>query len=311
MDTLITKKETDQLKGLAILMIMVQHLSQSFGISIANPLGPIGVCLFLFLSGFGLTFSFMKNGRKGYVSKRLLKVYLPYLLTLILFLAWQWISRGRITNWMSILRYSALVDFFQGSYWYLAMIIFWYIAFYFLTFIIDRRKPLLVLSLCCSLCIVLLMRGNRLFVWQFFSFPAGIFCQLYQERIALWIKKENKFLLIIMAVIVVVCMILKKTSYVETHELGAVDTALQMIITIDATILVLIINRSLRNVSAYCVASAFIGSISYELYLAHTLPLDSLNGTMVNLLVYLGVVAVVLLILLGERSLQNRILHKK
>ena len=164
MDILITKKETNQLKGLAILMIIVQHLSQSFGVSIANPLGPIGVYLFLFLSGFGLTFSFLKNGRKGYVSKRLLKVYLPYLLILILFFAWQWISSTQSVNCISILRYSLLIDYIQGSYWYLAMILFWYIAFYLLTFTFNHRKLLFVLSLFCSLFIILLMHGNRLFV---------------------------------------------------------------------------------------------------------------------------------------------------
>ena len=144
MDILITKKETNQLKGLAILMIIVQHLSQSFGVSIANPLGPIG--------------------RKGYVSKRLLKVYLPYLLILILFFAWQWISSTQSVNCISILRYSLLIDYIQGSYWYLAMILFWYIAFYLLTFTFNHRKLLFVLSLFCSLFIILLMHGNRLFV---------------------------------------------------------------------------------------------------------------------------------------------------
>ena len=53
MDILITQKETNQLKGLAILMIIVQHLSQSFGVPIANPLGPIGVYLFCFCLALG------------------------------------------------------------------------------------------------------------------------------------------------------------------------------------------------------------------------------------------------------------------
>ena len=117
--------------------------------------------------------------------------------------------------------------------------------------------------------------------------------------------------LIIMVVLLIGCMVLKKTSYVETNELGIVDTSLQMIITIDVAIIVLIVNRWLNNVSVYCAVSTFIGSISYELYLAHTLPLDSLNGTMKNFLRYLGIVAVVFLILLEERTLQNKFLQRK
>ena len=48
---MITKEETQLLKGIAILLVVFEHIGQVFHLSVLNPLGPIGVCLFLFVSG--------------------------------------------------------------------------------------------------------------------------------------------------------------------------------------------------------------------------------------------------------------------
>ena len=48
---MISKEETQLLKGLAIIMVLVEHLGQVLHISALNPLGPVGVCIFLFVSG--------------------------------------------------------------------------------------------------------------------------------------------------------------------------------------------------------------------------------------------------------------------
>lgn len=82
---MISKEDTQLLKGLAILMVIVEHLGQVLHIAALNPLGPIGVCLFLFISGYGLSYSYEKNGRNGYLKKRVLKVYVPYLVSVIIF----------------------------------------------------------------------------------------------------------------------------------------------------------------------------------------------------------------------------------
>lgn len=46
-------KETDILKGIAILMVVESHIGQAFGADFMSPLEPIGVFLFLFISGYG------------------------------------------------------------------------------------------------------------------------------------------------------------------------------------------------------------------------------------------------------------------
>lgn len=45
---------TDTLRGLAILLVLVCHVSSTMGTVLFTPLGGTGVALFLFLSGYGL-----------------------------------------------------------------------------------------------------------------------------------------------------------------------------------------------------------------------------------------------------------------
>ena len=46
----ISAQETNILKGIAILMVIVAHIGHAFSIGVVNPLGVIGVfCFFFFL----------------------------------------------------------------------------------------------------------------------------------------------------------------------------------------------------------------------------------------------------------------------
>lgn len=63
----ISRKDSAIIKAIAILLILVQHIGQAFNIAVVNPLGPIGVFLFLFMSGYGLTCSIISKGREQYI----------------------------------------------------------------------------------------------------------------------------------------------------------------------------------------------------------------------------------------------------
>lgn len=181
MSGLITRDETTALKGIAILMVIVEHIGQAFNIGVVNPLGPIGVFLFLFLSGYGLTCSYQSNGRKGYFKRKILKVYLPYVMAVILFLVWSAII-GTQNDLSTVLQYFVLLKLPQGSYWYLILLFYWYVVFYILTFVFDKDRALIPLMLIASLGIIWLEGFSRLYVWQFASFPLGILTAKYPEK---------------------------------------------------------------------------------------------------------------------------------
>lgn len=170
---MISKQDTQMLKGVAILMVITQHLGQTLHISLLNPLGSIGVCLFLFVSGYGLSCSYDNNGRNNYFFKRILKVYTPYLVSVILFCVWLYCIGNAPTSRM-IFDYLLLIDFPQGSFWYLQLLFFWYAVFFFLTFLFEHKWTLIITLCVASIAITAYQEFNRLYVWQIASFPAGV-----------------------------------------------------------------------------------------------------------------------------------------
>lgn len=183
---MISKEKTQILKGLAISMVIIDHLGQVFHIYALNLLGVIGVCIFLFISGYGLSCSYKKNGRSRYFLKRILKVYIPYLVSIALFSIRSYCIGNTLTA-RSILGYMVLRDLPQGSFWYLQLLFYWYVVFYFLTFLFNNEK-ILVIALCIATIGITIYSGfNRLYVWQIASFPAGIVVFKHKELI------ERKF----------------------------------------------------------------------------------------------------------------------
>lgn len=281
---MISKEDTQILKGLAILMVIVEHLGQVLHITALNPLGPIGVCLFLFVSGYGLSCSYKKNGRNKYFSKRILKVYIPYLVSIAIFSIWSYFI-GKTLTVKAIFSYAILKELPQGSFWYLQLLFYWYMVFYFLTFLFDNEK-VLATALCVATFVITVYSGfNRLYVWQFASFPAGIIISKNKQMTFKIPKNIRGALLLTVSVIMV---ILKKTQYVEAHELGVADTILQIGITWCLSLLMFCVTEHLKRKKALEKLILAIGSVSYELYLAHVLPLDWLKQqvTTKNLLFY-------------------------
>lgn len=291
---LITKNETNLLKGIAILMVMIEHIGQAFHIGIVNPLGPLGVFLFLFLSGYGLSCSYREKGKKNYFYRKLLKVYCPYAFAVILFLIWNSMIHVQFSG-STVAKYLILLALPQGSFWYLILLFFWYIVFYLLTPVYKKTKLLIVLMLLASFAITWLEGFSRGYAWQFISFPLGVLVgkfpdEVYKHFANVKAPLKNSVLLIIAVLMVV----LKKTVYVEMHELGFVDTFLQIGITLTLGIW-LILNRELfeknRKIKTLLI---FIGCYSYQLYLSHVLPLDWLknNATIYCLMVYVLVTVI-------------------
>lgn len=65
---------TTTIRGIAILTIIIGHIGVSgFDLRAFNPFGGIGVAMFLFLSGYGLTESYKNNGLGGFWRKKNLK----------------------------------------------------------------------------------------------------------------------------------------------------------------------------------------------------------------------------------------------
>lgn len=134
---------TAELKGLAILMIVISHIGY-FLVTDHRFLWPlsiaagVGVNLFLFLSGFGLAASQMqKNLTPGqFYKKRLLKIFTPFWLMLVVFVAldffilkinysWEFLGKAAV----GIFTRADLYHDLNSPLWYLTFIIGYYLLF--------------------------------------------------------------------------------------------------------------------------------------------------------------------------------------
>lgn len=130
----MSKEHFQYLKGLAILAVMVGHIGNFSGKTWFTPLGGIGVALFLFCSGFGLTKSYQKNGLKHFWRNKLTSVYCPFV-AVELFSAVLY-KRTVINVLLELL----FIKMQNPYFWYLQYLLVCYVLFYLgMRFISDAR----------------------------------------------------------------------------------------------------------------------------------------------------------------------------
>lgn len=122
----LTKDDSRMLKGFAIWIIMICHIS-GYWTRLFTPFGGMGVALFLICSGYGLERSYQKNGLQRFWTKRIWSFFLPYAVFEIL--------RRYV---FSRVGYASIIDFIQdvmlikpalGFGWYLNYLLIWYVFF--------------------------------------------------------------------------------------------------------------------------------------------------------------------------------------
>src|SRR3989344_7778555 len=161
-ESLFSKEVTNQLKGLAILAIIFSHIGYFLSADTRflypfSVLAGVGVNLFLFLSGFGLTVSQLKSPLSPFVfyKKRLFKLFAPLWLIISMILILDNLVLNRTypysETFFSFLGFYPRADLFQNlnpPLWYFSIILFLYLIFP-LTFIkrIYWVAPVLVLLL--------------------------------------------------------------------------------------------------------------------------------------------------------------------
>ncbi len=143
------------LKGYSIITIIVFHYLQQIRLSTPYDqiiyFGGTGVHLFLFLSGFGLYYSFLKNPTSYmvFIGKRFRKVYIPYVIVVCI--------TAMITVFIPIFKESVyalaghvlLFKMFDesiiGSYgypfWFLSTLFQFYLFFFLIIFLHKRTRP--------------------------------------------------------------------------------------------------------------------------------------------------------------------------
>jgi len=183
---------TNELKGFAILAIVLAHIGYflSTDTRFLFPLSifaGVGVDLFLFLSGYGLTISLIKKSLTPvqFYARRMTKLFIPLWFALISFLLLDWLVLGHSYPLKEI--FESFVGFFpqadlftniDSPLWFITLIVFFYAL---LPFVFLKEHPiwsavflLMIGSFVVNANLEAIWRVVHLYRLHILAFPVGI-----------------------------------------------------------------------------------------------------------------------------------------
>lgn len=254
------------LRGIAILLVILQHISGHLGTNIFTPMGGTGVAIFLFLSGFGLNESFKKKGFTDFWKNRINKVFIPYIVLISI------ITIVKYNNFnLKIYLYDILG--IKTSYWYIAFLLKQYILFYICSkFFCKVRLYIFVL---CS--IIFLFTFPNIEAEQSFSFLTCVLISEYYQDIKRMVEKRYLVVSIIFFIIGTIFLGIKQLHFIRLYEGHYIYSIIQLFIKLPYALLFISIVHYL-NILISSRFLKFSGKISYELYLVHMIFLQYINS---------------------------------
>lgn len=204
---MVRSRTVSYIRGLSIAAIVLYHLIAYYLqvpeiMKMLSRFGGAGVHLFFIISGFGLALSYNRKwcGLKTYISRRFYKVYLPYIVVVLLcfFTPWILTTENRVSALLShVFLYKMFSDqytiSFGAHFWYVSTLIQFYVLFPVLMKI--KRKygnkvfitGTFVISVVWTIIIILLNKQdsrvwNSCCIKMLWEFSLGIVCADYYER---------------------------------------------------------------------------------------------------------------------------------
>lgn len=250
-------RTTTAIKGLSMLFILVGHISGKFGTVVYSPLPPIGVFLFLFLSGFGLCESQKKNGLNNYWNKKITRVLLPYAIVI----TGVWIfSQYEFDFWKYLLEITGL----KTSYWYIAFQMKWYIIFFIAMSIIPNRT----IELLSVVAVVLFFTQDAIEIEQVIAFPLGAIASKYKLFLQNVPRKYLWWVLSLSIIIGTILLGIRQTAIIRSIINSPIYCVIYLLQNCAYSIAVITIFSLFRSLSKSTIL-IYSGVVSYELYLLH------------------------------------------
>lgn len=252
------KTYTTVSKGIAILLIMVCHCGCHWeGARLLTPCGGIGVSMFLITSGYGLNESFKHCGLRQFWKKRLGRVYLPYMICVLLFaVTMKWNGKQCVMNFLCI----------QNPYWFVTYIIGCYIIYWLTTKFMYKYRMVILMAL--SIMAVIFLPGLQ--AEQSFGFITGIWLSENRQKLLLFRQRRNAYVGVAFSLLCIgmLFLALKQLPIVRSEASGISMNVIQCLIKYPLGLGILLAmglsNKILTNRFLY-----LSGIISYELYLMH------------------------------------------
>jgi len=170
--------QTTQMKGIAILIIIVSHVAQALAypgyLSLFHHLGFPSVAIFLILSGYGIFLSIEKKGLNNFFSKRVMRVYIPFILAMTykILIFDYFILNKRSDVGHSLLNIFLAPSTLDMNMWFIVYILFWYCITY-VIFSLNKLNKSKIFYLFLTAILVCISPAPDTWVNNSFSFPFG------------------------------------------------------------------------------------------------------------------------------------------
>jgi len=275
--------QTDQLKGIAILLVVVGHLWVHVSENQPIPvLSGYSVSLFLVLSGYGLSISWAKKPLPWtiFITKRINRVMIPYWIITVVILLLDYLILDKTYPLKSIVYTFAGINFekvlrqFDYARWYITLLLAYYAVFFFANRLFGRLKA--VICLCVFGVALYFLRRQEIFPFgglhHFLAFPLGCVLAHFHAQVSEHLDKNKRNL---------TYMLLIAFGIVGTHllllvgELG--EGVLSKLIRLgvyngQGLLFCLFLILCVGEIGRFGYVSRFLtfcGVISYEIYLIH------------------------------------------
>lgn len=265
---------TNLLKGIFVILVVLAHTTQRMpDILYLFPLrisGNFTNTIFLFLSGYGIMYSFLnkENYLKGFVFKRLIRVYTPFVLTNIIAITTYNIMFGNDIAFADFIIMTIQIKGVLGSFlWFVIAILLFYSSFYLSFKFFPENlaiKSIFIFSMIyIGVCIYL-----NLGIWWYntaFCFPLGVyFCS--KRKVLIKKIKERYWQLLLICGIGSFFTVFSFTHYISLTYLAKFTLFFNIAFTVFFIILIILLAMKVNLKSGIL---EFVGKISYEVYLIH------------------------------------------
>ena len=283
----LDKKHSAICKGIATVAVLFGHIGQFTGLNgVEYPAG-VGVSIFLILSGFGIAYSLQKNGIKGFWGKRLLRVYLPYILVES---AWMIIKQPSLSFWDVVFDLTLVKPLYQFG-WYLRFIVVCYL-FIWLVYALLKNEKARILVLFALFTVWFVIKST---VWidstpflearQAFAFPIGALLAI--KKTDLKIKLPVYLLMIFFSTAIYLLL------HIESLGLHNLPVIVYNVITLFTCVVCAIgvIGLVYKLKILQNKGMIHLSVIAYEVYIIHGYLINGLtNGNQIaSTLIFLGV----------------------
>ena len=262
----LNQEKTMQLKGLAIIFVLLGHLGYIFFA------GAWGVNLFLILSGYGVYLSYSKKGLKEFFPKKIIKIYLPYLIYAIIIVCYYLYTNHFVFSRKIVLATLLGLDIdsnLDKSMWYISFIFLEYILFFIIAIlvkkvnkIISKEKFIFFAMIISSVLLMnffnfnLLWHVNSGVTFYVFAFPIGVILAIIKD----WkVNEDFREMLFVLASII--CLIITICLYNNCNSFYQ-----YFIYSLAVPGLIILISQTLKTFKSNKILE-FFGKYSFYIYL--------------------------------------------